>query len=351
MHQIPRKPVLSPTPAPTTSNSPIATPESNGVDSSIYRQSSGENSSIQLHIPVQAELFLTLEVPTNGPEITSGFPYSQRLFQLHVSPDEWTQFCDELAHAVRLTLLEKCAVWSVGVGVGIVATGALAILGPIPAYYAGKGVKKSRVAKKVRRSQKGKGDLEVTLNTWNENVFRDKGIRVWLRLPRRKQEKLEHKMEKRERKKMNKEDGDNIDDVNSSRTPSLSSRSNTHTDRNPLSPPSDSKLGFKVEPKESIATRKKREKLEAKRLETHYTLMVEDIRKPIGEEELLQIGVIEVEEPESAGSSASSPVSSRGDPPDNESATDSRGSVAELEETSLLTGVVLPSRGIHELAS
>ncbi|KAL2371031.1 hypothetical protein RJ035_003274 [Blastomyces gilchristii] len=273
MYQIPRKPVLSATQAsPTTSISPIAPPESNEGDSSIHRQYSSENSSIQPHTPAQAELFSTLEVPTNGPEIASGFPYNQRLFQLHVSPDEWTQFCDELAYAVRLTLLEKCAVWSVGVGVGIVATGALAILGPIPAYYAGKSVKKSRVAKKVRRSQKGKGDLEVTLNTWNENVFRDKGIRIWLRLPRRKQEKLEHKMEKREGKKMNKEDGDDIgDDVNGS-TPSLSSRSNPHADCSPLSRSSNSKLGFKVEPKESMAARNKREKLEAKRLETHYTL-------------------------------------------------------------------------------
>ncbi|KLJ09733.1 hypothetical protein EMPG_14856 [Blastomyces silverae] len=349
MYQIARKPVMSPTLAsPTTSIPPIVPPESNGVGSSIYRQYSSENSSIQPHTPPQAELFSTLEVPTNGPEIASGFPYNQRLFQLHVSPDEWTQFCDELAYAVRLTLLEKCAVWSVGVGVGIVAVGALAVFGPIPAYYAGKGVKKSRVAKKVRRGQKGKGELEVILNTWNENVFRDKGIRVWLRLPRRKQEKLEHKTEKRERKKLNKEDADHIDDNVNGSTSSFSSRSN-----NPLSPPSDSKLGFKVEPKESIAARKKREKLEAKRLETHYTLMVEDIRKPIGEEELLQLGVIEVvEEPESTRSSASSsPVSSRGDPPDYDSATDSRASIAELEETCLPSGAALPSRGVHELAS
>ncbi|EGE83697.1 hypothetical protein BDDG_06642 [Blastomyces dermatitidis ATCC 18188] len=337
MYQIPRKPVLSATQAsPTTSISPIAPPESNEGDSSIHRQYSSENSSIQPHTPAQAELFSTLEVPTNGPEIASGFPYNQRLFQLHVSPDEWTQFCDELAYAVRLTLLEKCAVWSVGVGVGIVATGALAILGPIPAYYAGKSVKKSRVAKKVRRSQKGKGDLEVTLNTWNENAQTgEAGAQDG----------------KEGRKKMNKEDGDDIgDDVNGS-TPSLSSRSNPHADCSPLSRSSNSKLGFKVEPKESMAARNKREKLEAKRLETHYTLMVEDIRKPIGEEELLQIGVIEVEEPESARSSASSPVSSRGDPPDYDSTTDSRGSVAELEETCLPTGVVLPSRGVYELAS
>ncbi|PGH02316.1 hypothetical protein GX51_04757 [Blastomyces parvus] len=352
MHQIARKPVISPTVAsPTTSTSPIATPESDGVDSPIYQQVSSENNSIPPPTRQQSELFSTLEIPTNGPEIASGFPYNQRLFQLHVSPDEWTRFCDEMAYAVRLTLLEKCAVWSVGVGVGIVATSALAVLGPIPAYYAGKGVKNKRVAKKVRQSQKGKGDLEVTLNTWNDNVFRDKGFRVWLRLPRRDQQKLEHKMEKKGRSNTNKEDSDKIDDEVNGSVSSFSSRSNTYTDRRPLSPQSDSKQGFKVEPKESIATRKKREKQEAKRLETHYTLMVEDIRKPIGEEELLQFGVIKVEEPGTARSPTSSVASSRGDPPDYDSATESRTSVAELEAVSLPIGAVLPSRGIHELAS
>ncbi|OAX84329.1 hypothetical protein ACJ72_01299 [Emergomyces africanus] len=304
--------------------------------------------------PVSArtlEPFPTLEVPTNGPDIASGFPYNQRLFQLRVGPDEWTQFSDELAYAVRLTMLEKCAVWSVGVGVGIVASGALAVLGPIPGYYAGKGIKNSRVAKKVRRSQKGKGDLEITLNSWNENVFRDKGFRVWLRLPRREQEKLETKMDKKDRdkKKMNDtENGDMDDDINGS-TSSLSSPHNTHADRSPLNPQSDSKPGFKVEPKESMAARKKREKLEAKRLEMHYTLMVEDIRRPIGEEELLQFGVIDIGDHEINRSAASSPVSSRGDPPDYDSATDSHGSVAELEETCLPMSAALPARGVHEM--
>ncbi|PGH36958.1 hypothetical protein GX50_00193 [[Emmonsia] crescens] len=358
MHRIARKPVSSPIlGGPTTSISPISliVPlEGRETDSSLYRQHSSQNSSIQPHTPPQAEPFPTLEVPTNGQEIASGFPYNQRLFQLRVGPDEWTQFCDELAYAVRLTVLEKCAVWSVGVGVGIVATSALAVFGPIPGYYAGKGFKNSRVAKKVRRSQKGKGELEITLSTWNENVFRDKGFRVWLRLPRRKQERLESKMEKKNRKKMNKEDSDDVDvadDINASIS-SLSSPHNPHADRSPLSPQSDTKLGFKVEPKESIAARKKRVKLEAKRLEAHYTLMVEDIRKPIGEEELLQFGVIEIEDDESSRSVASSQVSSsRGDPPEYDSATDSHDSVAEIEETCLPPSAVFPSRRIHELAA
>ncbi|EER38918.1 conserved hypothetical protein [Histoplasma capsulatum var. duboisii H88] len=356
MHHIARKPVSSPTLTTTASISaispisPIVPAGNSEMDPPLYQQQySSEPSSILPHAPPLEELFPTLELPTNGPEISSGFPYNQRLFQLHVSPDEWTRFSDELAYAVRLTVLEKCAVWSVGVGVGLVATGALAVFGPIPAYYAGKGIKNSRVAKKVRRSQKGKGELEVTLSNWNENVFRSKGFRVWLRLPRRQQEKLDSKMEKSERKKMNNEEYDDID-VNDS-TSSLSSKHNPHADRSPLGPQSDSKLGLKVEPRESMAARKKREKLEAKRLETHYTLMVEDIRKPIDEEELLQFGVIEIEEPESNRSLASSPVSSRGDPPEYDSPTDSRGSLVELEETCLPPGAVLPSRGIYELAS
>ncbi|OJD19115.1 hypothetical protein AJ78_00901 [Emergomyces pasteurianus Ep9510] len=346
MHRIARKPVPS---SPAVSLAPIPPPEGKESDPLLYRQHSSENSSIQPHTAPPEEPFPTLEVPTNGPDIASGFPYNQRLFQLHVGPDEWTQFSDELAYAARLTILEKCAVWSVGVGVGIVATSALAVLGPIPGYYAGKGVKNSRVAKKVRRSQKGKGDLEITLNNWNENVFRDKGFRVWLRLPRRKQEKLETKMNKKNREKMNKTENDDMDDDINASTSSLSSPHNTHGDHSPLSPQSDSKPGFKVEPKESMAARRKREKLEAKRLELHYTLMVEDIRKPIGEEELLQFGVIDIEDHESNRSAASSPVSSRGDPPDYDSATDSHGSVAELEETCVPLSAALPSRGVHEM--
>ncbi|PGG95855.1 hypothetical protein AJ79_09836 [Helicocarpus griseus UAMH5409] len=275
--------------------------------------------------PPPEETFPTLEIPANGPELASGFPYNQRLFQLHISPDEWTQFSDELAHSARLTTLEKCAVWTVGIGTGIVATPLAAFSG----YYAGKSMKNRRVAKKVRQGQKGKGELETTLSDWNENVFRDKGFRVWLRLPRAEQKKLEEKLEEKLEKKDGGKKGkgereDEDDDSNAS----ASLRS---SQLGPVADQADSKPGFKADVIESASARKKREKLEARKLERHYALVVEDIRKPLGAGQSLEFGVVEIDD----GAS-----STRGDPPEY---------AAELHETALPPGAVLHSRGIHEM--
>ncbi|EEH49514.1 uncharacterized protein PADG_05593 [Paracoccidioides brasiliensis Pb18] len=337
MHHISRKPVAAPIP----STVPFVEQKQ---DLSLRRQYSSENSILP-HSPPKVELFPTLEIPTVGPEISSGFPYNQRLFELHIAPDEWTRFSNDVAHAARLTTLEKYAVWSVGLSIWIVASGALAVLGAVPGYYAGKGMKNSRVAKKVRRSLKGKGELETTLSTWNENIFRDKGFRVWLRLPKQDQEKLQNRLEGGNLKRQSKE-GDDNDDRND--TASACSTQPSLQSGHPLSRQSDSKPGFKVEPKESVAARRRREKLEAKRLEKHYTLMVEDIRKPIGQEEILEFGVIEIEDTGSA-STASSVVSSPQDPPEYESIQDNCSSMSELGGECLSSGAALRYRGIHEL--
>ncbi|KAK2808299.1 hypothetical protein FQN50_004858 [Emmonsiellopsis sp. PD_5] len=343
-------PSITSSPSVTTLPSIVSPPEELDKETlstsvALYKQHSRPGSYIQPNSPPSDEPFPTLEIPTNKPEITSGFPYNQKLFQLHVAPDEWTQFSDELIHASRLSTLEKCAVWTVGVGVGLVST-TLA-----PGYYSAKAMRNSRIAKKVERSQKGEGELETTLRNWNEGVFQNKGFRVWLRLPREKQAKIDgspvDKKTKKDKKKDSKKDakGKDEDENASNRSDSLPS-STVQPDTIPTF--EAEKQGSKVEPKESRSAKKKREKKEAKALERHFTLMIEDIRKPVSAEELLQVGVVKIED---GGDNTPRAPSSQGNPP--EYTFTSQGNPVELEETSLsyTPSSVLNDRGIHEMSA
>ncbi|KAK2790465.1 hypothetical protein FQN53_009489 [Emmonsiellopsis sp. PD_33] len=342
-------PSITSSPSVTTLPTIVSPPEdfdkeTLSTTAALYKQHSRTGSYIQPNSPPSDEPFPTLEIPTNKPEITSGFPYSQKLFQLHVAPDEWSQFSDELIHASRLSTLEKCAVWSVGVGVGLVSA-TLA-----PGYYSAKSMRNSRIAKKVERSQKGEGELETTLRDWNEGVFQNKGFRVWLRLPREKQAKIDgdpvDKKSKKDKKKDSKKDTKDKDESEnaSNRSDSLPS-STLQPDTIPTF--EAGKQGSKVEPKESRSAKKKREKKEAKALERHFTLVIEDIRKPVSPEEILQVGVVKID-----GSGYNTPrVPSSPLKPPGYTFT-SQGDVVELEETSVsyTPSAVLNDRGIHELS-
>lgn len=167
--------------------------------------------------------FDPVEISSVTPSITSGFPYHQKLFELHVSPEEWETFGDDVVQSLQLSIGARALAWTVGVSVGTVS------LVGAPGYYAGKAMQERSRANKVRRSMKNKGELDTALRRWNV-TFAERGFRVRIVLPRVKQ-------------------GTEEDD-----------KSNT------------SGVGSKKDKK------KKKKKDEEKIYKTHYRLIIEDIR-------------------------------------------------------------------------
>jgi hypothetical protein len=111
--------------------------------------------------------------------LSSGFPYCQDLHSAKISPADWNSFTSEVLSAAHLSVGEKSLYWGTAVGVGIIAGGMFFILGAIPAYFAGRAVK--------RRVQENKIlDKSVTdvLERWNEEFFAAKGLAARLAVPK-----------------------------------------------------------------------------------------------------------------------------------------------------------------------
>ncbi|PGH27009.1 hypothetical protein AJ80_01393 [Polytolypa hystricis UAMH7299] len=215
--------------------------------------------------PKLQQPFSSFEIPTIGPSPYSGFQYNQCLFELGVAPDEWTRFGADFANALQLRLSEKWAVWSVGVGVGIVSNIPLPVVGTASGYYAGKAMKDRSIAKKVRG---GCDELDTMLRHWNEEVFKEKGFRVAVYVPKSRQ-------------KGPKDSKDEDEDLK---------------EKNDTNKKGDNKGD-------------KKEKKEAKKLEKYYTVVVEDLALPkAGVGELAGHEIMELETPQTPCPTYSSPL-------------------------------------------
>lgn len=102
---------------------------------------------------------------------------------MRVTPDQWLQFTTEVVNAAKLTFVEDAAAWTTGVTAGTLSSAFLLVFGPVAGYYAGKSVHRKTIAKKVRDKLAVKGPLRNTLKQWNEGVFMERGVQLWLEPP------------------------------------------------------------------------------------------------------------------------------------------------------------------------
>lgn len=100
-----------------------------------------------------------------------------------MTPDQWLQFTAEVIQAAKLTFAEDAAAWTTGVTTGALSSPLLLVFAPVVGYYAGKSVHKKTVVKKVRDKLATEGPLRATLRQWNEGVFLERGIQLWLEPP------------------------------------------------------------------------------------------------------------------------------------------------------------------------
>ncbi|KUJ13213.1 uncharacterized protein LY89DRAFT_737192 [Mollisia scopiformis] len=123
-------------------------------------------------------------IVTENDSLSSNFPYNSRLRDLRVTPDQWLQFTTEVINAAKLTFAEDAAAWTTGVTTGTLTSPFLLVFAPVVGYYAGKSVHKKAVAKKVKEKLAVEGPLRATLRQWNEGVFLERGIQLWLEPPK-----------------------------------------------------------------------------------------------------------------------------------------------------------------------
>lgn len=102
---------------------------------------------------------------------------------MRVTPDQWLQFTTEVVNAAKLTFTEDAAAWTTGITTGTLSSPILLVFAPMAGYYAGKSVHKKTVVKKVRDKLAVEGPLRNTLKQWNEGVFAERGVQLWLEPP------------------------------------------------------------------------------------------------------------------------------------------------------------------------
>jgi hypothetical protein len=118
-------------------------------------------------------------IPTETAQLSSGFPYCRELHQVQISAADWSFFTSEILCATHLSLGDRSLYWAAAVGVGVVTGGMFFILGAVPAYFAGRAVKRRVQEKKVM----GKSVTEI-LERWNEEFFAARSLVVRLAVPK-----------------------------------------------------------------------------------------------------------------------------------------------------------------------
>jgi len=124
--------------------------------------------------------FRAFSIATDTSSLSSGFPYSQRLVELGISPDQWLQFSNQVVSAAKLTRTEDMAAWTTGVATGTGAFALLFILGPVIGYYTGKSIHKKTVVTKVKEKLAEEGSLRSVFRQWNDGVFGERGVQAML---------------------------------------------------------------------------------------------------------------------------------------------------------------------------
>ena len=121
---------------------------------------------------------LPIIIPTETAQLSSGFPYCQDLHSANISPADWNLFTCQILSVTHLSIGEKSLYWGTAVGVGIVAGSMFFILGAVPAYFAGRAVKRRAQKKKVLNES-----VTDILERWNAELFTAKGLAVRMAVP------------------------------------------------------------------------------------------------------------------------------------------------------------------------
>lgn len=119
----------------------------------------------------------TIRIKTTGPALSSGFPYTPALFNLQVSPDNWTSFTSSIITATKSTPADTAKVWAAATATAM--AGAL-----LTSVYLGRSMTRLYQEKRVKA---GMGEMEAgglagCLREWNDGYFRDRGVFVHLEL-------------------------------------------------------------------------------------------------------------------------------------------------------------------------
>jgi hypothetical protein len=114
-----------------------------------------------------------VRISTSSRKLSSGFPYHHALFDLHVSPRDWSNFSTALVEATKLTSTDRAAIAATVACIAITSHIGTSI-------YAGRKVYDSRQAKRVRNEWNYEAPLGQVLQSWNDNFFAKYGIEAQL---------------------------------------------------------------------------------------------------------------------------------------------------------------------------
>jgi hypothetical protein len=114
-----------------------------------------------------------VRISTSTRKLSSGFPYHHALFDLHLSPRDWSSFSTAVIEATKLTFADRAAIAATVASIAITTLVGTSI-------YAGMKVYDSRQVKRVRSVWDEEAALGQVLKSWNENFFAQYGIEAQL---------------------------------------------------------------------------------------------------------------------------------------------------------------------------
>lgn len=121
---------------------------------------------------------LPFEIPTKDRNLSSGFPYTDQLVKLHISPQEWLELSNTIVRASQISKSQHLSAFAAGVGVGVltpISSTAMSVFGSGPGYAVSRAVRNKALREKVESSLKD-GELKAIFRFWNETKFRDRGF-------------------------------------------------------------------------------------------------------------------------------------------------------------------------------
>lgn len=117
----------------------------------------------------------TIRIKTKGIWLSSGFEYTNHLFNLRIDPVRWEEFSNDVIQATQLTSNDKAAVVATITGfslVGLVGTGLIV----------GDRVQRKKKLKRILENRRDGGLLSQVVESWNENYFRQFGVKAWIEI-------------------------------------------------------------------------------------------------------------------------------------------------------------------------
>lgn len=176
MADISRYPIVSDHPT-TKQNPPNVLSSSNELELPECQSPTNVQSTASQH---RSSQFRAFSIATDTNSLSSGFPYSQRLVKLGISPEQWLQFSNQVVNAAKLTRIEDIAAWTTGVATGAGAFALLFLLGPVIGYYTGKSIHKKTVVTKVKEKLAEESSLRFVFRHWNDGIFGERGVQAML---------------------------------------------------------------------------------------------------------------------------------------------------------------------------